>query len=179
MGRSTLLPVKLDASEPPFGFGDVQAADLSSWDGDYHHPQWGRFANAVLAKTRPVDGESAPPPQASPQPEAPPAPAAPQAPLQHQPQPGGWQTPPPNPQTGAAWTGAAAGAAENLTPIEYIQKCLRLFVDGKGRARRAEYGWFVVFCFVIGLIAAFIDLTLSGGDPYATPVVALIAGSVT
>ena len=41
--------------------------------------------------------------------------------------------------------------------------------------RRAEYGWFVVCCFVIGFIAGVIDLALSGGNPYAPPVVVLIA----
>ena len=71
MGRSKLIPAKLDASEPPFGFGDVQAADLSSWGGDYNHHQWARFVGAITAKVRPVGAQS----------------AAPQAPLQQQPQP--------------------------------------------------------------------------------------------
>jgi len=96
MGRTKLIPAKLDASEPPFGFGDVQSADLSQWGGDYNHPQWGRFANAVFAKAR--DG-------AAPQPAPPPPPAggwqAP--PQQQQPQHGGWQTPPPNNQQ-QAWS---------------------------------------------------------------------------
>ena len=61
MGRSKLIPAKLDVAEAPFGFGDVQAADLSQWGGDYNHPQWGRFANAVFAKAR---GSAAPQPVA-------------------------------------------------------------------------------------------------------------------
>lgn len=32
--RGVLLPLLLDKVEPPFGFRSLQAADLSSWDGD-------------------------------------------------------------------------------------------------------------------------------------------------
>lgn len=175
MGRSKLIPAKLDVAEAPFGFGDVQAADLSSWGGDYNHPQWARFVSAVMAKARPVGAQPGAAPQAPPQPVQPP------------PQSGGWQTPPsnqqgwqssPNQNQQQAWSnppGAQLGG-ESLSPIGYIQKCLRLYVDGKGRARRAEYGWFVVFCFVVGLVAAIVDLAMSGGNPYATPIVVLIAG---
>ena len=153
MGRSKLIPAKLDAAEPPFGFGDVQAADLSSWGGDYNHPQWGRFANAVYAI---VKGG-----------------AAPQAPPQPQPQAGGWQTPPPAPQQSqsSGWqtpppaggqqqswsnTGASAGAAAG-SPMEYIQKCFRLYVDGKGRARKSEFWWWILFTFIVSFIATLID----------------------
>src|SRR5512147_653857 len=38
--RGRLIPVMLDASAPPFGFGEVQAADLSGWQGEPHHPGW-------------------------------------------------------------------------------------------------------------------------------------------
>ena len=170
MGRGKLIPAKLDVAEPPFGFGDVQAADLSQWGGDYNHPQWGRFANAVFAKAR--DG-------ATPQPAA----AAPQAPPQpHQPQQqqSGWQTPPPNTQQ--SWSSAQGNpqSGEKLSPIAYIQKCLRLYVDGKGRARRSEYGWFFVFAFVVGVIAAIVDIAVGGIDPYTgiqrSYIVTLIAG---
>lgn len=170
MGRSKLIPAKLDASEPPFGFGDVQAADLSSWGGDYNHHQWARFVGAITAKVRPVGAQS----------------AAPQAPLQQQPQPqaggwqvpppqpqqqGGWQTPPPHQQQGAAWSSGAApaGSVENLTPVEYIQKCLRLFVDGKGRARRAEYWWFTLATAVVSIVLSVIELGVFGTNAYGQP----------
>ncbi len=157
MGRSKLIPARLDASEAPFGFGDVQAADLSQWNGDYNHPQWGRFANAVFAKAR---GGAAP--QAPPQPQAqaggwqtPPPPPQPQQ------QASGWQTPPSNQQQGG-WSnqgGAQAGATGGeLSPIAYVQKCFRLYVDGKGRARRREYWWWILFSFVASLIAGLLDL---------------------
>ncbi len=36
--RGILIPVMLDAVEPPFGFGTIQAADLVSWKGDNSAP---------------------------------------------------------------------------------------------------------------------------------------------
>jgi uncharacterized membrane protein YhaH (DUF805 family) len=148
MGRSKLIPARLDASEAPFGFGDVQAADLSQWTGDLNDPHWTRFANAVLAKTR-----GGAPPQAPPQP-------------QPQQQAGGWQAPPPQQQASGWSNQGGAQASGELSPIAYIQKCLRLYVDGKGRARRREYGWFFAFAFVAGLIAGILDIMIGGFDPY-------------
>jgi uncharacterized membrane protein YhaH (DUF805 family) len=175
MGRSKLIPAKLDAAEPPFGFGDVQAADLSSWGGDYNHPQWGRFANAVFEKARGAQPNAAP--QAPPQPQASGWQTPPPA-QQHQ--SSAWQTPPPGGQhQGWSNQGASQGAAAG-SPIEYIQKCLRLYVDGKGRARRSEYGWFFVFCAVVGVIAAIIDIMVGGINPYTnqpnSSIVVLVAG---
>jgi uncharacterized membrane protein YhaH (DUF805 family) len=138
MGRSKLIPARLDASEAPFGFGDVQAADLSQWNGDLDHPQWTRFANAVFAKAR---GAAAAAPQAPPQPQA-----------------TGWQTPPPHPQQ-SGWSSQGAPAGGDLSPIAYVQKCLRLYVDGKGRARRREFWWWFAFRFAVAVVAILIDLT--------------------
>lgn len=169
MGRSKLIPAKLDVAEPPFGFGDVQAADLSSWGGDYNHPQWGRFASAVFAKARPVGAA----PASSDTPHVAPPPQAPSGGWQ-QPQPnqssGGWQTPPPAQQQ--AWTSAAqtpSGDVENLTPVQYIQKCLRLFVDGKGRARRAEYWWWALAVIIVSIVLGVLELTLFGTNAYGQP----------
>ncbi len=177
MGRSKLIPAKLDVAEPPFGFGDVQAADLSHWAGDYNHPEWGRFANAVFAKARPAGATpeaAAAPPRAMPQPST----GGWQTPQAKQ-SSGGWQTPPPAQQSwNTGGQGAQPGAAEALSPIGYIQKCLRMYVDGKGRARRAEYGWFFVFAFVIGVVASIIDITMGGANYAGMPnsqIVTLIA----
>lgn len=110
MGRDKgkLIPVVLGGAAPPFGFGEVQAADLSAWRGEPSHPEWTRFANAVQTAVR---GAAAP--ASGPQPQ----------------------------RAFAAATPPPAGPAENLSPIGYVQKCLRLYFDGKGRARRAEYWW--------------------------------------
>jgi hypothetical protein len=49
MGRDkgVLIPVMIDASTPPFGFGELQAANLADWQGQRDTPNWRRFADAV------------------------------------------------------------------------------------------------------------------------------------
>jgi hypothetical protein len=67
MGRDkgVLIPVMIDNSTPPFGFGEVQAANLADWSGDANHPGWRRFIDAVATFTkqtpRPQPAMSAPP----------------------------------------------------------------------------------------------------------------------
>ncbi|MEZ5956651.1 MAG: DUF805 domain-containing protein [Hyphomonadaceae bacterium] len=167
MGRNKMIPAKLDVSEPPFGFGDVQAADLSQWSGDYNHPQWGRFANAVFAKARGGAGLHS----AAPQPPPPTGGWQTQPPVQHQAQSqqqsGGWQTPLSNQQQQGWGGGGQAGGATIAasSPIEYIQKCFRLYIDGKGRARRAEYWWWALLSVVLSIVAGVVDLS-SGVNPY-------------
>jgi uncharacterized membrane protein YhaH (DUF805 family) len=134
MGRdkSKLIPAILDGTPPPFGFGEVQAADLSTWRGEHDHPEWRRLAHAVYSAAR--GGE--------------PPPAAPQ-------------------QTQSRFSaGAAQPAAGAPSPLDYVRKCLRLYFDGKGRARRSEYGWFFVFAFAVGVAAGVLDILLFGIDPY-------------
>lgn len=52
MGRDkgVLIPVMLDTVPAPLGFGELQAADLSSWNGEAEHPQWGHVLNALRAR---------------------------------------------------------------------------------------------------------------------------------
>jgi uncharacterized membrane protein YhaH (DUF805 family) len=138
MGRDSgkLIPVMLDATPAPFGFGEVQAADLSAWRGEANNPNWVRFANAVDAAVRGPNAAPRPVPQAPPRASA----------------------------FASADTGTAG--AEALSPIGYVFKCLRLYVNGNGRARRAELGWFVVFAFIVALIGASIDLSVFGLNTY-------------
>ena len=51
MGRDKgiLIPAMIDASQAPFGFGEVQAANLAGWSGEADNPQWRRFVDAVRA----------------------------------------------------------------------------------------------------------------------------------
>lgn len=132
MGRDAgkLIPVSLDASPPPFGFGEVQAANLSGWNGDTGHADWLRFANAVHGSAK---GAPAPTPRARPAFAPPPA-------------------------------SASAGGA---TPWGYVLNCLRRYADGKGRARRAEYGWFLVFSVVALVLGAMLDVETFGFNPYS------------
>lgn len=87
MGRDkgVLIPVMIDASQPPFGFGEVQAANLASWNGEADHPGWKRFVDAVMhfskAESRPQQAMASAPPRAAapvsqPAPQAAPAPNA-------------------------------------------------------------------------------------------------------
>lgn len=47
--RGKLIPVQIDEAPPPFGFGEIQAADLKHWRGDTSDPHWRTFLNAVAA----------------------------------------------------------------------------------------------------------------------------------
>ncbi len=137
MGRDKgkLIPAMLDNSPVPFGFGEVQAANLATWTGAANHGEWVRFSNAVYAAARGSEVAPPPPQQAAPvNVTAPATPASPGAPIH--------------------------------SPIDYIAKCLRLYVNGAGRARRSEFSWFVFFTFVAVVIGAYIDLSMYGLNPY-------------
>ncbi len=88
MGRDkgVLIPVMIDKSTPPFGFGELQAANLADWHGQRDQPNWRRFADAVsnfakgpsrqaapqtFASTPPRDAAPAPQPHAAPLAQAP------------------------------------------------------------------------------------------------------------
>ena len=45
--KGVLIPVMIDNAQAPFGFGEVQAANLSAWSGAEDHPDWRRFVEAV------------------------------------------------------------------------------------------------------------------------------------
>ncbi len=46
--RGKLIPVIIDGSAPPFGFGEIQAANLSHWNGDATDSNWaGLLLSAV------------------------------------------------------------------------------------------------------------------------------------
>jgi len=45
--KGLLIPVAIDGASPPFGFGEVQTADLSHWSGDQADPSWRRVVDAV------------------------------------------------------------------------------------------------------------------------------------
>jgi hypothetical protein len=63
--KGVLIPVSIDNAPPPFGFGEVQAANLANWNGEADHPNWRRFVDAVTNATRAE-------PRVAPQPTAPP-----------------------------------------------------------------------------------------------------------
>ncbi len=166
MGRekAKLIPVMLDGSQPPFGFGEVQAADLSQWNGDYKRPEWTRFAQAVHVAAR---GAGAPQPQAQP-------PAQPQA------QPQAAFAAQPQSATSSGWRGqqqAQLNAIAQFAPWTYVLKCLRMYVDGRGRARRSEYWWWALFYVIVLLIAMSLDMLLGGTDYTGAPANPMINGA--
>ncbi|MGH6951021.1 MAG: TIR domain-containing protein [Vitreimonas sp.] len=163
MGRekAKLIPVMLDGAQPPFGFGEVQAADLSRWNGDYAQPEWKRFAQAAHLATR---GDAAPSQAAF----APPPPSQP-----------AWQasaTP-----SSSGWRGqqqAQLNAIAQFAPLTYVQKCLRLYADGGGRARRSEYWWWALFYVVAIMLAMSLDMLVGGRTYDGAPVNPIITGAV-
>ena len=68
--KGVLIPAMIDASQAPFGFGEVQAANLAGWSGEPDHADWRRFVAAVRGAAA-----SAPSPVAQPQPKPAPQPA--------------------------------------------------------------------------------------------------------
>lgn len=47
--KGVLIPAMIDACQAPFGFGEVQAANLADWRGEPDHANWRRFVEAVRA----------------------------------------------------------------------------------------------------------------------------------
>lgn len=117
MGRDkgVLIPVMIDNSQPPFGFGEVQAANLATWNGEADHPHWRRFVDAVLNTTKAAPRVSAAP--AAPAPEVRPAPQ-PSQPQQ------GWSTPPAAPtppkQGVPPWVWIAGGVVGAIAVLAVI-----------------------------------------------------------
>jgi PQQ-dependent catabolism-associated CXXCW motif protein len=73
-----LLPVLIDEAVPPFGFGEIQSADLKNWQGDPTDGQWRSLLDALAVsvgggEVKPAPFPTEPPPAAKPAPIAPPA----------------------------------------------------------------------------------------------------------
>ena len=64
--RGVYLPVRLDAVDPPLGFGEVQTLSLLGWKGDRTHAQFAAVAAAVRARVgNATSGAAAPAPRVS------------------------------------------------------------------------------------------------------------------
>ena len=67
--RGKLIPVQIDDAPPPFGFGEIQAADLKHWRGDTSDSHWRVLLAAVAAAVaRPPSASAAPSAPARPSP---------------------------------------------------------------------------------------------------------------
>ncbi|MBO7300017.1 MAG: DUF805 domain-containing protein [Tidjanibacter sp.] len=52
-----------------------------------------------------------------------------------------------------------------MNSFEYFKKCFRQYADFKGRARRAEYWYFVLYTWLISIAVSLVDmLTLGVGE---------------
>jgi len=49
--------------------------------------------------------------------------------------------------------------------VEAVRTCLRKYVDFNGRARRAEYWWYLLFAILVGFAARLLDRAFAGGAP--------------
>ena len=58
VSRGVLLPLRLDGSPPPLGFGSFNALDFSGWGGDYNSDAWRRLLSEIAR----VAAAPAPPP---------------------------------------------------------------------------------------------------------------------
>ncbi|HSP98883.1 MAG TPA: toll/interleukin-1 receptor domain-containing protein, partial [Candidatus Dormibacteraeota bacterium] len=45
--KGNLVPLRLDPIDPPFGFGEIQVADLSDWRGSADHLGFGRLTASI------------------------------------------------------------------------------------------------------------------------------------
>jgi len=165
-----LIPVLLDNASPPFGFGEVQAANLTTWQGEPDHADWKRLLAAIEHLTgHEAEAGASVSPQATPQatPQAPPQPAAQQQ----------WSGQAFASQSAAA-PGVAAPASGKLSFMDAVRKCLANYVNGQGRAGKAEFWWFVLFTFLVALVAGFLDTMLfaDGWTGEVIPVLTFVVG---
>jgi TolB-like protein len=58
--RGTYLPIRLEAVEPPLGFGEVQALSLHGWKGDRTDPRFHAVAEAVRSRITGKDAAHVP-----------------------------------------------------------------------------------------------------------------------
>jgi uncharacterized membrane protein YhaH (DUF805 family) len=59
--------------------------------------------------------------------------------------------------------------------LEAVGTCFEKYATFSGRARRAEYWFFCLFCFVAGFVTGMIDRILTGGESSPVSAVLLLA----
>lgn len=90
-------------------------------------------------------------------------------------EPGLATTPASTASAGMAATGAPhaafAGHEESTEhPTEFqeaVRTCFRKYATFSGRARRPEYWWFALFCFVVNIVLSLIDGVVFGANAFA------------
>lgn len=149
--RGKLIPAQLDQSAPPFGFGEVQAANLTNWSGNYADPDWQRFIAAVQAKAGKAVTAPAPRPVATPAAVMPPPPP----PISvSQPQPYPQAQPQPRPLAQAPNPSMFGGSAPAAPPVP---------------TKQALPGWVWGVVGALVLLVGIIILGLFVGENTSTP----------
>ena len=49
-----------------------------------------------------------------------------------------------------------------MTLQKSIETCFKKYFVFDGRAKRSEFWWFVLFCFLLGIVTAFLDVVVLG-----------------
>ena len=47
--KSVLVPLTIDATDPPFGFARIQSTDITGWDGSTEDPRWQTVVDSIEA----------------------------------------------------------------------------------------------------------------------------------
>ncbi len=55
--RQIIFPVSLDGSLPPLGFGGIQSANLSGWQGEENHPEYQTFIRELTDHMGSIKGQ--------------------------------------------------------------------------------------------------------------------------
>lgn len=153
--RGKLIPARIDSSIAPFGFGEVQTADLSTWTGDPAHPEWTRLIDALrhALNAAPVSPPPQPPPHGQTQ--------------------SGWSTPPIGGQPGSLPPTAHGDTGQaQLIYILYLASILVGVTAIIGLVmsyvtKEREPDWlkthhiFLIHTFWIGLLGGFVGILLS------------------
>ena len=62
-----------------------------------------------------------------------------------------------------------------MTFADAVRTCLSKYIDIEGRARRAEYWWFVLFGILAGVATGIVDAILFGTESQFTPLSSLFS----
>ena len=60
-----------------------------------------------------------------------------------------------------------------MDPIEAVKTCFKKYFDFKGRARRSEFWWFILFCLIVSTALSYLGLVIPGIG-YVSLIVSLV-----
>jgi len=63
--RGVLVPVLIDATDLPLGFGRIQTANLVDWQGEKNHPEWLNLVASITTRVRRPQDTASPDPDST------------------------------------------------------------------------------------------------------------------